>query len=98
MKRKKRKRAHGTIELDGHTLISVEVPVEVSDPGDPCSHVQVGCSFRKSENYNSVSVNVNVEVPTRIGEEQKGADYAAELCSKFIDELRAPALDSLKAL
>ncbi len=96
--KKKRKRASGTVKLNDQVIGEFDLPIEVTDPGEPCSHVRIGCGWKKSAGYNSVHVDAEVEVPVKVGEERIGAEYAVKMCSAIVDDLTKPALEALKAL
>lgn len=86
-----------TITANGDTHRADEEAFE--HPHDtPCSRVSFGVGFRRSENYQSVSIDVRVDVPCTPGTELAAGEFCADKCSQLLQANADDAEGLLRSL
>lgn len=101
IKLKKSGRLQAEIKIGDKTVDFAEVPVPGSaklKPGQPHSMVGVNLGYRKSRDYQSVHLDVKVEVPVEVGGERKGLEYAIYAADAFLESKEREVDDYLRSL
>ena len=96
LKSKSSGRASVNMQANGQTHTDVEkiFPYPVEGDGTPASRVSIAVSARRSENYQSVSIEVRVEVPCYPGQEIAAGKFCSDKCAVLMQDNEGD-LDSL---
>lgn len=88
IKLKKSGRLRAEIKVEEEIVESKDIPLRSDYPlkdGEPVASVGVSIGYRKSRDYQSVHLDVHVEVPTPLGKERQGLEYVTEIADAFLE-------------
>jgi hypothetical protein len=87
IKLKKSGRLRAEIKVEEKTVASEDIPLPGPSLGkdQPYSVVGVNLGYKKSRDFQSVNFEVKVEVPTWLGKEHEGLEYATFVADKFLE-------------
>lgn len=88
------KKAEKTVATEDISLPGMDL----LEQGHLHSTVGVSLGYRKSRDWQSVHLDVNVEVPCPIGAEKRGLEYAIYAADKFLESKESAVNEYLRSL
>ena len=92
---KSRTKGRSVVRIEANGETHSEKEVQFDYPHDtPASRVTFAVGVRRSENYQSVSMEARVEIPCHPGQEKAAGDFCADKCAALLQDNEGD-LDSL---